>query len=43
MEWNLVRMLIYNAIVTDKSKISLQSPFLALTRESRVRALTRLE
>ena len=42
-KWNLVRMLIYNAIATDKRKISLQSPFLALTHKSRVRALTRLK
>ena len=42
-KWNLVRMLIYNAIVTDKTEFSLQSPILALSRESRVRAPTRLE
>ena len=36
-KWNLVKILIYNAIATDKSKVSLQSPFLALTRESRTR------
>ena len=40
---NLVRMLIYSAIITDKRKISLQSPFFALTRESRARTLTWLE
>ena len=42
-KWNLVSMLIYEVIVTDKSKISLLSPVLALTRESRVRTPTRLE
>ena len=41
--WNQARMLILNALVTDKSKFSPLSSVLALTRESRVRAPARLE
>ena len=36
-------MLIFNALTTDDSKINPLSPDLALTRESRIRTLTRLE